>query len=108
MESVVEIAEFFTGYLANTVSFVRVAAFGLAHAGLLAAVFGMSDLAATAPMGSVLSIVVLLVGNAFVIVFEGAVVTIQILRLEYYEFFGKFFKSFGVKYSPVRFSSAGP
>jgi len=106
IESAVEVLELLMGYLANTVSFIRVAAFGLAHTGLLIAVFGISDIVARWPAGTVFAALVLIVGNVFVIVFEGAIVTIQILRLEYYEFFGKFFKEFGVKYRPVRYADA--
>jgi len=101
MEGFVEIAEFLMGYLANTVSFIRVAAFGLAHAGLFVAVFGLSEIVSEIPAGGVMSILVLIFGNIFILVLEGAVVTIQILRLEYYEFFGKFFREFGEKYEPV-------
>lgn len=106
IESAVEVLELLMGYLANTVSFIRVAAFGLAHTGLLIAVFGISDIVAHWPGGTLISALVLVLGNVFVIVFEGAIVTIQILRLEYYEFFGKFFKEFGVKYQPVRYADA--
>ena len=102
-ECLVEIAETIMNYLANTVSFIRVAAFGMAHAGLLVAIFELNDLIATLPGGTVLSILLLVLGNLFVIVFEGAVATIQVIRLEYYEFFSKFFNDFGEKYDPVQY-----
>lgn len=104
IEGAVEVLELLMGYLANTLSFIRVAAFGLAHVGLLVAVFGISDLVSQWPGGTVFSLLILVLGNAVVIVFEGAVVTIQILRLQYYEFFSKFFGEFGLKYSPVRYA----
>jgi len=106
IEGAVEVLELLMGYLANTLSFIRVAAFGLAHVGLLVAVFGISDLASQWPAGTVFQALILVLGNAVVIVFEGAVVTIQILRLQYYEFFSRFFNEFGVKYSPVRYAGA--
>jgi len=31
------------------------------------------------------------------------IVTIQVLRLQYYEFFSKFFTEMGVEFSPFRF-----
>jgi V/A-type H+-transporting ATPase subunit I len=45
-----------------------------------------------------------------IILLEGLVVTIQALRLEYYEFFGKFFKGLGSKYEPAGAAgvAAGP
>ena len=104
-DCLVEMAETIMNYLANTVSFIRVAAFGMAHAGLLAAVFALNDLVATLPGGTFLSILLLVFGNIFVIVFEGAVATIQVVRLEYYEFFSKFFNDFGEKYDPVRYTN---
>lgn len=105
IEGLVEIMEVLMGYLANTVSFIRVAAFGLAHSGLFVAIFGIADAVSGGPGGRVSSWAVLIAGNIIVIVLEGLVVTIQALRLEYYEFFGKFFKSGGAKYNPVAFSS---
>ncbi len=108
MESAVEIMEILMGYLANTVSFIRVAAFGLAHAGLFIAVFSLADVVRAKPGGLVLSGVVLVLGNVLIIALEGLVVTIQALRLEYYEFFGKFFKGLGSKYEPAGFMGAGP
>jgi V/A-type H+-transporting ATPase subunit I len=101
METIVEIMEILMGYLANTVSFIRVAAFGLAHAGLFIAVFSLADVVSEKPGGVALSWVVLILGNIVIILLEGLVVTIQALRLEYYEFFGKFFKGLGSKYEPA-------
>ncbi len=101
MESVVEIMEILMGYLANTISFIRVAAFGLAHAGLFVAVFSLAGVVSAKPGGLLFSWLVLILGNVVIILLEGLVVTIQALRLEYYEFFGKFFKGLGSKYEPA-------
>jgi V/A-type H+-transporting ATPase subunit I len=101
MESVVEVMEILMGYLANTISFIRVAAFGLAHAGLFVAVFSLARVVSARPGGLFLSMLVLIFGNVVIILLEGLVVTIQALRLEYYEFFGKFFKGLGSKYEPA-------
>jgi V/A-type H+-transporting ATPase subunit I len=108
LETVVEIMEILMGYLANTVSFIRVAAFGLAHAGLFIAVFSLAGIVANKPGGLVLSWVVLVLGNLVIILLEGLVVTIQALRLEYYEFFGKFFKGLGSKYEPAAVAGGRP
>ncbi|MGD8628821.1 MAG: V-type ATPase 116kDa subunit family protein [bacterium] len=101
MESVVEVMEILMGYLANTISFIRVAAFGLAHAGLFVAVFSLARVVSAKPGGVFFSWLVLILGNVVIILLEGLVVTIQALRLEYYEFFGKFFKGLGSKYEPA-------
>lgn len=81
----------------NSVSFLRVAAFGLAHAALTMAVFIVNDMVHV-PGASVLS---LPFEHLFIIVLEGMIVTIQCLRLEYYEFFSKFFVGDGVAYAPL-------
>jgi V/A-type H+-transporting ATPase subunit I len=101
MEGLVGILEILMGYLANTVSFIRVAAFGLAHAGLFVAVFSLAELVAAKPGGTLASWVVLILGNAVIILLEGLVVTIQALRLEYYEFFSKFFRPSTAEYKPA-------
>jgi V/A-type H+-transporting ATPase subunit I len=101
MEAIVEVLEILMGYLANTVSFIRVAAFGLAHAGLFVAVFSLAELVAEKPGGMVASWVVLILGNLLIILLEGLVVTIQAVRLEYYEFFSKFFRASTAEYKPV-------
>jgi V/A-type H+-transporting ATPase subunit I len=102
METIIEVVEIFMGFLANTLSFIRVAAFALAHAMLFMAVFSVADAVRGAPGGPLLSAAVVVVGNAIIIVLEGLIVTIQAIRLEYYEFFGKFFSPEGTRYEPVR------
>lgn len=106
MECTVKILEVLMGCLANTVSFIRVAAFGLAHAGLFVAVFSIAEALPEGAVGTLASWLVLVLGNAVVIVLEGLVVTIQAMRLEYYEFFGKFFTRMGTRYQPVGFTIA--
>lgn len=101
MEIMVEIVEIFVGYLANTISFVRIGAFALAHAGLFIAVFSLANILKEKTGGAFLSVGVLILGNIFIILLEGLVVTIQCVRLEYYEFFSKFFEGKGKKYIPI-------
>ena len=101
MEGLVGILEILMGYLANTVSFIRVAAFGLAHAGLFVAVFSLAEVVSAKPGGAVGSVVILILGNVVIILLEGLVVTIQALRLEYYEFFSKFFRPSTAEYKPA-------
>ncbi len=105
METVVEVMEIITGYLGNTVSFIRVAAFSLAHVGLFIAVFSLVDMVKGKSGGVIYSALILIVGNAVIIALEGLVVTIQAIRLEYYEFFGKFFTGGGEAYKPIGIGS---
>jgi len=95
MESIIELIEIYAGYLANTMSFVRVAAFALAHGALFITIYAIAG-----KLGTYGGIPVHIIGNAVIIALEGLIVTIQAVRLEYYEFFGKFFKSGSRGYKP--------
>ena len=92
-------------FLSNTASFVRLAAFALNHAGLSAAVFMLSDMVHSLPGGALFRAAVLIVGNAIIVGLEGLIVFIQTLRLEYYEFFGKFYHGGGAPFRPVTWRS---
>ncbi|MDQ2092189.1 hypothetical protein [Marimonas arenosa] len=84
--------------LVSSVSFSRVGAFALAHAGLSAAIVGMADAAAGA-----VGLVVLVLGNVLIIALEGLVTGIQITRLVLFEFFTRFFKAGGREFHPLSF-----
>lgn len=90
-------------FLSNTASFVRLAAFALNHVGLSLAVMMLSDMVRELPGGILLKGVLLLAGNAVIIALEGLIVFIQTLRLEYYEFFSKFYRGGGRAFRPVSF-----
>jgi V/A-type H+-transporting ATPase subunit I len=108
ISSVIEAFEAAMSYMANTISFVRLAAYAMSHAALLMATFVLADEVAKAPAGGVLRIVVIVVGNAAAIALEGIICGVQALRLEYYEFFSKFFSGTGEAYKPFRFSTEEP
>ena len=46
---------------------------------------------------------VMIIGNAVVVVLEGMIVAIQVIRLQYYEFFSKFFNETGSEFKPLQF-----
>lgn len=94
---VVEGFETIINYISNTLSFLRVAAFSLNHVALAIAVFTLADMLDTA--GHWITIVL---GNVFIIGFEGAIVAIQVLRLEYYEGFSRFFSGDGREFRPIK------
>jgi V/A-type H+-transporting ATPase subunit I len=96
-----ELFEAIISYGSNSLSFVRLGAFAVAHAGLSLVIFSLSDLAS----GGVRWIIVI-VGTAIIIGLEGLIVGIQALRLEYYEFFGKFFGGAGAPFTPFRLPQA--
>lgn len=83
--------------LSNTLSFVRVGAFAVAHGGLSLAIF---SLAGHEPdLGFWITIIL---GNIFIIGFEGLIVYIQTMRLHYYEILGKFFHGGGLRFEPLK------
>jgi len=102
VEGFVEIMETVSAYLANTVSFVRVGAFALAHAALCMAIFRSEEILRSMPGGPFWSVCIVVGGNLLVIGLEGLVVSIQAVRLEYYEFFSKFFGGQGKAYQPFK------
>ncbi len=102
IEGVVELLEVASTYISNSVSFLRVGAFALSHAVLSFIIFTMTEL-----VGGSLSaggIVIGIFGNLLIIVLEGLIVTIQVIRLQYYEFFSKFFTETGTEFKPLRFT----
>jgi V/A-type H+-transporting ATPase subunit I len=102
MKWVVELLEIFSGYLSNTLSFMRVAGLGIAHVSLMISFFTLAE--TTSGIGSIL---ILILGNILVIALEGLSAGIQALRLSYYEFFTKFFHGTGKLYTPISLDSEG-
>jgi len=97
--AVVELLETVITYLSNSVSFLRVGAFALSHAVLGTIISRLMEIVPLVT-GKVL---VGIVGNGIVIVLEGMIVAIQVMRLQYYEFFSKFFNETGREFKPFKF-----
>jgi len=98
----IETFETLTGYISNTLSFLRVAAFSLNHVALAIAVFTLADM-----MDGTGHWLMVIGGNLFILILEGAIVTIQALRLEYYEGFSRFFSGDGTEFKPLKLSLQG-
>ena len=98
IEAGVELLETVITYLSNSVSFLRVGAFALAHAVLGFIISTMMEL-----VGGAGAVAIGIVGNAIVVVLEGMIVAIQAIRLQYYEFFSKFFGETGKEFKPYEF-----
>jgi V/A-type H+-transporting ATPase subunit I len=96
MVVLVETFEAITGSMSATLSFLRVAAFSLNHVALAIAVFTLADM--LDPVGHWVMVVF---GNLFILVLEGAIVLIQALRLEYYEGFTRFYSGDGHAFRPL-------
>ncbi len=106
-ESLIEVGDEILRFMANTVSFVRVAAFGLTHAALFMAVFSLADMVRSAHGRGISYWLIIALGNVVIILLEGMVVSIQTLRLEYYEFFSRFFRGGGRPFRPILTGSDG-
>jgi V/A-type H+-transporting ATPase subunit I len=105
VESFVEAFETVLAFMANTISFVRLAAYAMSHAAVLMASFAIAEQiekGVGGGLGLVLGVLVIVVGNVLAIALEGLVAFVQALRLEYYEFFGKFFSGAGQAFKPFR------
>jgi V/A-type H+-transporting ATPase subunit I len=95
--AVAELVERTLQILINTLSFARVGAFALAHAGLSSAIVALMD----AADGTVTKALVLIAGNVIVLVLEGLVVSIQTTRLVLFEFFTRFLAAPGRVFHPL-------
>jgi V/A-type H+-transporting ATPase subunit I len=98
----VEILEVFISYLANTLSFLRLAAYAIGHGALMLAILKMMEVLnhQGGSVGRPAGLLVFIIGNIVIIALEGMVSAIQAVRLEFYEFFGKFFSGSGRVYEP--------
>ncbi len=96
VQSFFELFEMCLGYLTNTMSFLRVGAYILVHAGMMTVVFTLAEM-----MGGVGFYIVLVLGNALVMALEALLVAIQVLRLDYYEIFSRFYVGEGRPFNPV-------
>lgn len=90
IEAIFELFETILSFFSGTVSFARVGAFALNHAGLSLAVWTLYNM-----MKGVGGIIVVIFGNMLTIGLEGLIVGIQCMRLEYYEIFSRFYNGGG-------------
>ncbi len=95
-QSFFELFEVILSYVTNTMSFLRVGAFVLVHAGMMMVVFTIAEMFSGAGY-----VVAMIIGNIFVIALEALLAGIQVLRLEFYEIFSKFFEGQGRPFTPV-------
>ncbi len=87
-----ELFETMLSFFSNTISFVRIGAFAVSHAAMMEVVLMLGGI--TDGAGNPNWIIIVL-GNIIVCGLEGLVVGIQVLRLEYYEMFSRFYTGSG-------------
>ena len=98
LTSFFELFEVILSYFSNTLSFVRIGAFAVSHAAMMEVVLMLAGYTGGGLAGTNWIVVVL--GNVFVCAMEGLIVGIQVLRLEYYEMFSRFYKGGGRPFVP--------
>ena len=96
METFFEMFELMLSYVTNTVSFIRIGAFALNHAGMMAVVFTLARLS-----GGSDNIIVVILGNILVLGLEGLLVAIQVLRLQFYEMFSRYYEGDGKPFEKI-------
>ncbi len=90
-----ELFETMLSYFSNTISYVRIGAFAVSHAAMMEVVLMLSGASAGNTNWAVF-----VIGNLVVCGLEGLVVGIQVLRLEYYEMFSRFYRGTGREFKP--------
>lgn len=96
VESFFEMFDVFLSFITNTISFLRVGAFAIIHVGMMMVVNVLA-----AKNGAAVGLVIRIFGNILVMGLEGLIVGIQVLRLEYYEMFSRYFKGDGKEFKCI-------
>lgn len=97
-----EMFEVLLSFFSNTLSFVRVGAFAVSHAAMMEVVLMLAGF----ENGGSGNWIVIVLGNLFVCAMEGLIVGIQVLRLEYYELFSRYYKGTGREFKPYQLEKA--
>lgn len=94
-EAFFELFEIILSYITNTMSYMRVAGFVLTHAGMMLVVFNLMEMAGNGGP------IVFVLGNIFVMALETLIVGIQVLRLEFYEMFSRYYTGDGIAFKQL-------
>ncbi|MCI9049405.1 MAG: V-type ATP synthase subunit I [Coprobacillus sp.] len=102
-ESFFELFDIMLTFIANTMSFLRVGGFVLSHAGMMLVVYTLAEMVNGGEISlSIPCLLVLVFGNIFVMVLEGMIVGIQVLRLEFYEMFSRYYEGKGKPFLSIK------
>ena len=96
LSNFIELFESILSFFSNTVSYLRLGAFVLVHAGMMMVVTTLAG-----DKFGVTYIIVMVLGNALVIALEALLTGIQSLRLEFYEMFSRYYAGQGKAFEPV-------
>lgn len=95
-----------TGYLSDVLSYSRLLALGLATGVIASAINSMGGMIAGSIFGTVIMVVVLFGGHLFNIIISTLGSYVHTSRLQYIEFFGKFFEGGGKSFSPFNIKTS--
>ena len=101
IENFFELFEVILSYMSNTLSFLRVGAFVLIHACMMSTFSALAGITG----GGAAAVIIMVFGNIFVIALEGLLVGIQVLRLNFYEIFSRFYDGDGIPFNPVKINA---
>ena len=96
MTAFFEMFEVLLTFIANTMSYLRVGGFILSHAGMMLVVYTLANM-----VGGFGYWIILVIGNLFVMGLEGLIVGIQVLRLEFYEMFSRYYEGNGIPFKTI-------
>ena len=92
-------------FLSNTMSFLRIGGFVLSHAGFMLVVSQLAGASQPNAPVTVGMVITYIIGNILVMGIEGLLSGIQVLRLEFYEVFSRFYDGGGSEFTPLKIKS---
>ncbi len=101
IENFIELFESAISFLSNTMSYLRVGGFVLSHAGFMLVVSQLAGTTDPSNPITVKTVITYIIGNILVMFIEGLLVGIQVLRLEFYEIFSRFYEGNGKSFTPI-------
>jgi V/A-type H+/Na+-transporting ATPase subunit I len=102
-QRVFESGDLITRLLSNTISYTRILALLMAHWALILVVYTVAGLIGSASILTlILSGIIIVAGNIFVLALEGLIVFIHTMRLHFYEWFSKFYLGTGTPFTPFK------
>jgi len=103
VQRVFESGDLVTRLLSNTISYTRILALLMAHWALILVVYTVAGLIGSDSILTViLSGIIIVAGNVFVLALEGLIVFIHTMRLHFYEWFSKFYLGTGTPFAPFK------
>ncbi len=95
-------------FISNTISYLRIFAMVMAHVQLIGVFYTLSEIVAGGSIGIIVSPLLIIAGNVFVVLLESILAVAQDLRLHFYEWFSRFYEDGGVRFTPFKLAIGVP